>query len=50
MIETGCSAYDCKRTCINSNNAVQTPGDNGFKFEVEGLKDNKYVPDRIYKG
>ncbi|CAF0721231.1 unnamed protein product [Brachionus calyciflorus] len=50
IIENGCSAYDCKRNCLNPNIFVQTPGDNGFKFEIEGIKDNKYVPDRVYKG
>ena len=50
VIEHCCSAYDCKRTCLNSDNVLQTPGDNGFKFEIEGIKDNKYVPEMVYKG
>jgi hypothetical protein len=50
MAENGCNAYDCKRTCINTNSILQTPGDNGFRFEIEGLKDNKYIPDKVYKG
>lgn len=50
MVENGCNAYDCKRNCINANTIVQTPGDNGFRFEIEGLVDNKYVPNKIYKG
>lgn len=50
LIDTGCSAYDCKRNCINSNSIHQTPGDNGFRFEIEGLKDNKFMPEHIYKG
>lgn len=29
----------------------KTPGDNGFKFEIENLKDkNRYMPEKIYKG
>lgn len=49
-IENGCSAYDCKRTCFSAD-IVETPGDNGIKFEIEGLRDgNKYAPNKVYKG
>ena len=48
-IENGCTAYNCKRSC-SSSLISETPGDNGFKFEIEGMKDNKYVPDKVYKG
>jgi hypothetical protein len=49
-LENGCTAYECKRNCFNSNRISKTPGDNGFKFEIAGLKDNKYVADKIYQG
>ena len=45
-IETGCSAYNCKRFCMK---APATPGDNGFKFEFE-KSDNKYISGATYKG
>ncbi len=48
-IENGCSAYECKRSCISSL-ISETPGDNGFKFEIDDMKDNKYMPDKVYKG
>lgn len=50
MLESGCSAYDCKRTCIDTSRIRQTPGDNGFWFQIEGLRNNKYTPEKIYKG
>ncbi|RMZ98907.1 hypothetical protein BpHYR1_047851 [Brachionus plicatilis] len=49
LIEHGCSAYDCKRMCLNSNFILPTPGDNGFKLEIEGIRDEKYIPERVYK-
>lgn len=50
MLENGCSAFDCKRSCIDSTRIRQTPGDNGFWFQIDGLRNNKYMPDKIYKG
>ena len=50
MTNNGCSAYDCKRSCLSSADVSETPGDNGFRFEIEGLKDDKYEPDGVYKG
>lgn len=50
MLENGCSAYDCKRSCIDTSRIRQTPGDNGFWFQIEGLRNNKYTPEKIYKG
>ena len=50
MIENGCAAYDCKRVCLNSNEISKTPGDNGFKFEISGIKDNMYMPEKVYRG
>ena len=47
-IQNGCSAYDCKRNCLNSEISA-TPGDNGFRFEIQGAKD-KYVPGKTYTG
>ena len=49
MATSGCSAYDCKRSCIAPDISA-TPGDNGFKFEIDGLSDDKYKPDSVYKG
>ncbi len=50
MVNNGCSAYDCKRNCLSTSDLIETPGDNGFKFEIDGLKDDKYIPDSVYKG
>ena len=50
MVNNGCSAYDCKRSCLSTSDLIETPGDNGFKFEIDGLKDDKYMPDSVYKG
>lgn len=50
VVEQGCSAYECRRTCINSKLILPTPGDNGFKLEIEGVQNEKYIPERVYKG
>lgn len=50
IVENGCSAYNCRRTCLNSNLILQNPGDNGFKLEIEGIQNEKYVPEQVYKG
>lgn len=46
MINNGCKAYDCHRYCI-SHEISKTPGDNGFKFEVNSIE-NKYIPEKTY--
>ena len=46
MINNGCKAYDCHRYCMNYD-ISKTPGDNGFKFEVNSI-DNKYIPEKTY--
>ena len=47
MINNGCKAYDCHRYCINQD-ISKTPGDNGFKFEVESNMKDKYIPEKTY--
>ena len=47
MINKGCKAYDCHRNCV-SQDVSKTPGDNGFKFEIDGSHTNKYVPGKTY--
>ena len=51
FIRNGCPAYACNRFCLPNQVATPTPGDNGFKFEVDDqvLIDNKYVPEKTYK-
>ena len=52
-IQNGCLAYGCKRVCAatSSMEMSSTPGDNGYKIEVDGLTtDGKYIPGQIYKG
>jgi hypothetical protein len=49
MIADGCTSYGCKRNCMNSD-IHPTPGDNGFKIEIQGLNNNKYKPNKTYKG
>ncbi len=47
LIDKGCKAYDCHRYCV-SQDLSKTPGDNGFKFEIEGIQADKYMPGKTY--
>jgi hypothetical protein len=49
MIASGCSSYGCKRSCMHPK-INPTPGDNGFKIEIEGLTNKKYTPNKTYTG
>ena len=49
MIQNGCTAYDCRRTCMNGQ-ISENPGDNGFRFDIDGEVKNTYVPEKTYKG
>lgn len=49
-LANGCLAYKCKRACADSQ-STPVPGDNGFKFVVENLKNgDSYLPEKTYKG
>lgn len=45
LINTGCVSYNCQRNCM-SKDMSQTPGDNGFKFEIDF---SSYKPEKTYK-
>lgn len=47
LLANGCTAYNCKRTCFGTD-VSQTPGDNGFTFEIEDSP-TKYIPNKLYK-
>ena len=51
VISNGCSAYGCKRTCLSNSYVIETPGDNGFQFQLDpAMNDDKYMPEKTYKG
>ena len=47
-LSNGCTAHECKRSCLDSN-ISPTPGDNGFKVIVEDAPDKRYMPNKDYK-
>jgi hypothetical protein len=47
-LSNGCTAHECKRTCLDSS-ISPTPGDNGFKVIVEDAPDKRYMPNKDYK-